>query len=271
MRHLGGLVLVLLVMGAGPGWGWSPAMQESISETGARLAPPDLLRQIAKHRGKLREGTRAAFYDGDESRHYFNGELPGRLGARDVESLKARGQLDRVVLYEVDGAIKAIQALRPFEEVVYRLGVVAHYVADLNHPLNCSAEDAMEPRYFGDFSRYAESAAPRFQPVFYGLRPALQQAETPQQLIDEARERCRKTYPRIGDEYRRIGTIDGRRHFDDRSTAFGVTALAYSHAISDVAEIYRYIWLHSGGRDGRKQLPLRGQTAVAVPKDPATD
>jgi hypothetical protein len=61
-------------------------------------------------------------------------------------------------------------------------------------------------------------------------------------------------YPRVGDEYRRIGYRNGTAGFDDRSTAFGVAAVSFSHAVSDLARVLRYVWLAGGGADPRQQL-----------------
>ncbi|MGB5754120.1 MAG: hypothetical protein WBN87_14760, partial [Thermoanaerobaculia bacterium] len=44
--------------------------------------------------------------------------------------------------------------------------------------------------------------------------------------------------------------------FDDRSTAFGISSMAYSHAVSDVVAVLRYIWLAGGGIDSNDLLPL---------------
>ena len=63
--------------------------------------------------------------------------------------------------------------------------------------------------------------------------------------------RGRVLYPAIGREYARTGQIDGRALFDDRSTAFGVAAVSYSHALSDTANAYRFVWLRAGGADPR--------------------
>ena len=72
--------------------------------------------------------------------------------------------------------------------------------------------------------------------------------------------RGRQLYPAIGEEYRRIGGIgrvSGIGGFDDRSTAFAVAALSYSHAISDVARALRHVWLAAGGSDPRQRLAER--------------
>ncbi len=253
-----GLVLLsaTLAIPAVPAVAWTPKSQLSIAEAAARLAPPDLLRLLARYRKEYREGVIAAFRDGDGRRHY--------------KDLEGGGSLDEAWQREVEGAIASIEAHRPFSQVVYRLGMMAHYLADANNPLNSSSADSFESKYFEDFSRYLESAEPRFQPVFYGLRPELSSRSSLAPLLDQTLRRSQSFYSLVGQEYRRFPKIDGRRNFDDRSTAFGVGALCYSHAVSDIAETLRYIWLRSGGADNRRHLPERGQYLVLLPRPTAT-
>ena len=249
-----GVVLAgtVLALAPGPAVAWTPQSQLLIGESAAQMTPPDLRRQIAKHRGAFRKGLVAPFQDGDPARHRVNPD--------------GSGKLDRVIHYEADGVVKAIQAHRPMEEIVYRLGVLSHYLADASNPLNADASDPMEPRFYEDFLRYLESTEPRIETVFYGLRPEIQAAPDLRPLVAESLARSRKLYPLVGKEYRRIGTIDGRRLFDDRSTAFGVASLCFSHALSDIAEAFRILWIRAGGIDQRRVLPERGDTVVLLPK-----
>ena len=166
------------------------------------------------------------------------------------------GELDRAVVAEMNAAIDLIRRHRPFAEVVERLGRVSHFVADANLPLNTANTDAQEARYFRDFLDYADSARPRFAVVFYGLGPAWKSPRDLQTWTRATLARGRKLYPAIGEEYRRIGDVDGLAGFDDRSTAFAVAALSYSHAVSDVARALRYVWLAAGGdRSARATRP----------------
>ena len=151
----------VLSLAASPAAAWTPATQIVIGREAAALAPPDLARQIHKHRQAYEEGLLAPFQDSDPGRHSKNPD--------------GSGSLDRVLLAEVQGAIEAIRKLRPFEEIVRRLGVVSHYMADANNPLAAAASDAEEGRYFVDYLRYAESAEPRFPLVFYGAQPGIEQ------------------------------------------------------------------------------------------------
>ncbi len=250
IRWAGGLAALLGV--ALPAFAWTPPTQTVIAREAARLAPPDLARQIEKHRRAFEEGVNAPFTDTDSSRHMKNAD--------------GSGQLDKVVAAEVAAVIAAIRGHKPFEEIVRRLGVVSHYVADANNPLAASGADAEERRYFVDYLRYAETAEPRFPLVFYGLLPGLEGSRDLSPLIDSALRRGRDFYPMIGGEYRRIDFASGLGRFDDRSTAFGVASVAFSHAVTDVTLALRYIWLAAGGVDDRANLPAGGSRLMLLPR-----
>ncbi len=107
IRWAGGLAALLGLVS--PALAWTPATQTAIAREAARLAPPDLARQIEKHRHAFEEGVNAPFTDTDSSRHMKNAD--------------GSGQLDRVVAAEVAADIAAIRGHKPFEEIVRRLGV----------------------------------------------------------------------------------------------------------------------------------------------------
>lgn len=238
--------LIALALPAPAARAWTPATQEAIAREAARLAPPDLWRQLDRHRRQLEAGAVAPFEDGDPARHLKNED--------------GSGELDRIIAAEVARTVTAIRQHRPFREVVLRLGVVSHYVADANNPLNASAADPREPVYFADYLHYAETALPRFPLIFYGLEPALDGGEGDVSVLTrQTLARSRRLYPLIGKEYRRVGFTSGVEAFDDRSTAFGVASLAFSHAVNDVALVMRHIWLTAGGADPRTGIPSRAE------------
>jgi hypothetical protein len=264
MQPLGRSALALLLLLPAPGalFAWKPATQMAIGLEAAALAPPDLARQIAKHRKEFLRGTVEPLSDGDASRHMKNAD--------------GSGTLDRTVAAEMSAAIDLIRRHRPFVEVVERLGRLSHFVADANLPLNTANSDSQEGRYFRDFLEYADAARPRFAVVFYGLEPDWKSSRDVEAWTRSMLARGRKLYPAIGEEYRRIGGaagiggvgavggIGGIAGFDDRSTAFAVAALSYSHAVSDVARALRHVWLASGGTDPRRRLAEPRDTLLVV-------
>ena len=237
--------------GVAPAAAWTPGTQLNIAREGARLAPPDLARQILRHQKAFEAGVVAPFDDADPNLHMKNPD--------------GSGSLDRVIAAEVDAAIQAIRAPRPFEEIVRRLGVVSHYVADANNPLAAAAADGEEGRYFVDYLRYAETAEPRFPLVFYGLRHNLERRRDVGPLVGAALRRGREVYPKVGLEYRRIGFASGIGRFDDRSSAFGVASVSFSHAVTDLVEVLRYIWVAGGGADARTGLAA-GNRVLLLPR-----
>ena len=251
LRPLLALTLPLLLAGARPASAWSPEAQRAIAVEAGRLAPPDLARQLARHAKQLERGAVAPFEDAAPELHAKNED--------------GSGQLDRALAEETEAAIAALRQPRPFGEVVVRLGRVAHWAADLNNPLNASTGDPDEGRYFRDFFLYADSARPRFAVVLYEDAAVVTGRAGVAGLADVALSRGRSLYPLVGREYRRIGFGPGIQLFDDRSTAYGVAALAYSHAVSDAARLFRYVWLAGGGTDPRPLLDRPRDRIVVLP------
>lgn len=251
-----GLTALALLLLAAPAAAWTPGTHRVIAREAARLAPPDLARQIDRHERELLAGAVAPFEDSDPERHFAD---PG-----------GGGRLEETIVQEIDAAVEAIRSHRPFAEIVHRLGRVSHYVADANNPLSTSAADPREAAYFADYLLYLEQAEPRLPLVFYGLSPRLDGRRSVPAWIAATLERGRELYPLVGREYRRIGFDSGRRRFDDRSTAFGVASLAFSHAVTDVSQALRHVWIEAGGADPRTDLPRRGGPLLRLPRrDPA--
>ena len=107
-------------------------------------------------------------------------------------------------------------------------------------------------------------ASQRFAVLYYGHDRRFESPEALADLLSRARARSLSQAPWIAKEYARVGAIDGRRLFDDRSTAFGVGSLAYSHAVSDIAGVLRYIWIRAGGVDSRRFPPLDSNHLILV-------
>lgn len=254
LRVLGAFGLAVSV--AQPVLGWSATTQKTLAFDAARLTPPDLYRQLARNHAAYAVGVNEPFADTDPANH--------------VKYPDGRGRLDQVIRVAVDNAVKTIQAHRPFNEIAYRLGLVSHYVAKANCPLYLADHDPLSRTYHRDYQGYAERAEPRLRRVFYGYHPRFDGKGDLDRLLAAAFARGRSGYDMLGREYRRVGLEQGSRAFDDRSTAFAVTALAHSHAVSDIAQVLRYIWLEAGGIDTRPWLPQKGRTKpYLLPRVPA--
>ena len=63
------VLAALLVPAAAPARAWTPRTQQTIAWEAARLAPPDLARQLVKRRGAYLAGVIEPFDDSDPERH----------------------------------------------------------------------------------------------------------------------------------------------------------------------------------------------------------
>jgi hypothetical protein len=245
-------LLVLLFLATPPLHAWSEDSQLAIATEAARLAPPDLARQIDRHRADLRDGVLEPFRDSDRARHEKNAD--------------GSGMLDRVIADEARRAVSYIRGHRPFADVVHQLGVLLHFVADANHPLYTSSDDRDEGRYAADYHRYVTSAETRFAAAYYGLDPRLDDLAAIPAFVERSLARSRALYPYIGAEYRRIGGGSGVGAFDDRSTAFGVAAVSFSRALTDGAAMLRLVWLEAGGADRLERPSIDSGQIVKLPR-----
>lgn len=217
---------LLLPIAAGA---WSLESQRAIAEAARKVAPPDLDRQIEKHEASFRAGI-------EQAPALASHRLP----------------VGELIDSQSDRAVELIRTHSPFALIVEQLGHVAYWVAYGNNPYHAAGRTAN----YEDFLAYVDSARPRFRPVFYGLIPDLEEGAAVSMLVDMAARRGHRYQPLIEGEYHRVQGPPGAAKFDDRSTAFGVTAVAYSHAVTDVGLALRRIWLEAGGTD-RRLLPVR--------------
>ena len=130
---------------------------------------------------------------------------------------------------ETRGIVQMIRTNKPMPQVVEHLGILAHLVSDANNPMPGHA----------DFQQYFEQRMPRFPTVFYGVDRRFALGA----YLDRTFARTARFVPLMAEEYTR-GTS---ATFDDRSTAFGVASVCYSHAITDVVNLDYYIWKEAGG------------------------
>lgn len=237
-------VLGLVALVPSAGGAWTPGTRLAMAEYARRAAPPDLARQLERHKAAYREAAAEPIYEGASWE-----EIEGSVRARTAR------------------AIAMIEGHRPFVELAGELGRLGREVAELSDPLRASDEDPYEDRFAPDWGRYVDSARPRFVVVFQGDGRDVGDDQALAELIRATGERARGLYPIVGREYRRIPEADGRQHFDDRSAAYGAAAVAFSHGVSDLVGVLRYIWIRAGGADERDFLPFEAGQVLLLPPD----
>jgi len=138
---------------------------------------------------------------------------------------------------ETRAAIAAVRTHKPMAQVIEHLGVLASLVSQANTPAR------------GDFEQYFERSQRKFPMVFYGLDANF----NVQPYFQRTFTRTLRFAPLVELEYERAGHSTA---FDDRSTAFGIASVCYSHAVTDLVNLYYFIWKEAGG-DVRSATGLR--------------
>jgi hypothetical protein len=252
MRRFGFVLFLVFPLTA---TAWTRVSDERIAMKGAALAPPDLRMLIEKFEADYKAGLQRAQSDeGSDLHRYF--------------VLSRQGRLREAIEREARLAVQMVRKGDPMNEVIQRLGILSHLVADANNPFHVANDDPRLGASQNDFETYFERRLARFPTVFYGLEPNF----TLSTYLDKTFTRSAKFYPLVRDAY--FPGTDGARRtsadFDDRSTAFGIASVSYSRAVTDLVNLYYYIWKEAGGdvrsaavmRDGNITLnggPLSGQ------------
>lgn len=222
------IVPLLSVLATTPLFAWTPATYERIASKSSDLAPPDMRLLIDRYRGEFRRGLETD--TSSELRHTF------LVDAR-------RGALRNEIHSEVRSAIKKIRDRQSLASFVETLGRVAHLVADANNPFAVANTPPRLVESRADFESYLERKLPKIPTVFYGLQSQFKL----EPYVDTTLVRAANFYPLLDEEYFRGGGRRTSGEFDDRSTAFGIASVSYSRSVSDVVNIYYFIWKEAGG------------------------
>jgi len=214
MKRLAAALLFLSI--AAPAVAWTRASDQRIATKSAELAPPDLRLILNKYRKEYLRGVDDAL----------------ATEGTDIHRRRLRERIDA----QTRGIVKMIRTNQPMSLVAGELGNLSHLVGDANNPFHIGDDDAAART---DFEQYFERRLARFAPVFYGLDSNL----VLERYLDKMFTRTTRLGPLMSEEYSRGNGAT----FDDRSTAFGVASVCYSHAITDTVNLYYFIWRSAGG------------------------
>jgi hypothetical protein len=209
------LLAPLFLAAALPAFAWTRAAEHRIALKSAELGPPDLRLVIDHFHDEYLRGVDVAL--GDEGSEIHRGKLRARIEA---ESL---------------AIAQMIRTNKPMVQVAERLGILAHLVGDANNPFHLDDDPATR----ADFEQYFERKMARFPTFFYGVERRFALTS----YLDATFARTQKFVAPMAEEYTR-GTA---ATFDDRSTAFGVASVCYSHAVTDIVNLHYFIWKEAGG------------------------
>ena len=125
-------LLILGLLAAGGAEAWTKETHVEIARLAAKIAPPDLLRQIKRNEKAFVAGLATSWAEHGKSR-----QPSSRKGAEMLAQVRTGTK----------ATVAAIESHRPFSEVVRYLGRLAVYAADANNPLLHSAADPEEGSY----------------------------------------------------------------------------------------------------------------------------
>ena len=202
------------------------------SEIGRRALPwlpPDLARQVVKHKQDFARGAAAA------------AAWPAEFHRPDGVN-----GLAPTLVAQCERLVRALRSQASFSEVVAGFGTLAHLTLDLNAPF--AGAPPSDP-YARAFAAYQRSAAPRVQIVFYGQERAL--IGGPRSSLEHYLRRRQSAAAGFTALVRydldRVGGPGRWPALDDRSTSFGVAAISLNHASSVFANVASWVWRQGGG------------------------
>ena len=197
--------------------GWSADTIRSVAWSSVEFFPDDLRRQVLRHHLRYDAGIER----GLAAPPSWRAAAPGSLG----EALEA----------QLDHCAQSLRQPVPLDDLVEEIGVLAVRVLDAADPLAASHADPREPRYAAAYAAYVDSVRGRLRLVYYGQDAAPINALDPAGAVASVLERSRSLYPYVGEEFYRTGALRDWRSIDDRSVAYGVTAISLSRGLTDLA------------------------------------
>jgi|GEM_PF-5386684 len=233
MKNTVSLFIILII--AFLSLGWTSLTHQKIAVDATMLTPYELKLLIRHYKKELLEGCIDPLKGRKDEKHYLL--VDNSFG-------KAHKVVDAIVKsIEQDLKAKKID----LGELCFRLGVLSHYIAEVNNPI-LTGDLKREGGWFYDgFVRYTEENIPNYALTFDGYHNVfLEQGDYSGFAISSAIRSAKLFNPlkRIF-IYRRIKGLG--YDFDRKSIPYATASLSYNYAVTDTAKIWYYVWRNISG------------------------
>jgi hypothetical protein len=142
------LILIFIILLCYPVWSWSGKTHQRIVESSLNYLPKEFQKKLLPYKAEILEGSVAP----DKIYKDFQNHI------YDFDKRKGKGiEKVREKYYQI---ISFIRDKKPWRLIAFELGILSHYISDLNQPLHTSSSYE-EKGFHSKYEKDAEQIVPR--------------------------------------------------------------------------------------------------------------
>lgn len=210
--------------------GWTSRTHQMIVVEASKLTPYELKLLIKGHRQEILEGAISPLRGAKDESHYLL--VDGSFG-------KAHLRIDS----EAAAVIKEMRSGKlDIGDFCRRLGIISHYVAEVNNPLLTGDLKRESGWFYNNFVKYTDSKMDTFVRTFDGYRNGFLENGDFQGFAIASAIRSAGWFEPLKNIYAMNRQKNLGYDFDDKSIPYATAALAYNYSVTDTAKVWYYIW-----------------------------